>query len=48
MNDETRDAVRQWKAKAESDWTTVQILLDSERCPAEAEGPLWYRTSSIF
>jgi hypothetical protein len=35
MNDQTREAVRQWRAKAQSDWTTVEILLASERCPAE-------------
>ena len=35
MNDQTREAVRQWRAKARSDWTTVEILLASERCPAE-------------
>lgn len=27
MNDETGEAVRQWRAKARSDWTTVEILL---------------------
>ena len=35
MNDDVREAVRQWRAKAQSDWTAVEILLDSERCPAE-------------
>ena len=35
MNDQTREAVRQWWAKAQSDWTAVEILLASERCPAE-------------
>ena len=35
MNDQTREAVRQWQAKAQSDWTAVEILLASERCPAE-------------
>jgi len=35
MNDETREAVRQWRAKARSDWTAVEILISSERCPAE-------------
>ena len=35
MNDETRDAVRQWRAKADSDWTAVEILLSSDRCPAQ-------------
>ena len=36
MKDETREAVQQWRAKAQSDWTTVEILLASERCPADA------------
>ncbi len=36
MNDETGEAVRQWRNKAQSDWTTVEILLSSERCPADA------------
>jgi HEPN domain-containing protein len=35
MNDDVRDAVRQWCAKAESDWTTVQVLLGAERRPAD-------------
>jgi len=35
MNDQTREAVRQWRAKARSDWTAVEILLASKRCPAE-------------
>jgi HEPN domain-containing protein len=35
MNEETREAVRQWRAKAESDWTAVEILLRSDRCPAD-------------
>lgn len=35
MNDETGEVVRQWRAKAQSDWTTVEILLDSDRCPAD-------------
>lgn len=35
MSDETGEAVRQWRAKARSDWTTVEILLASERCPAD-------------
>jgi len=35
MNDRIRQAVDQWKAKAESDWKTVEILLESEQCPAE-------------
>ena len=36
MSGETAEAVRQWRAKAQSDWTTVEILLGSERCPADA------------
>ena len=36
MSDETGEAVRQWRAKAQSDWTTVEVLLDSERCPADS------------
>lgn len=35
MNDETGEAVRQWRIKARSDWTTVEILLGSEQCPAD-------------
>lgn len=35
MNDETGDAVAQWRSKARSDWTTVEILLNNERCPAD-------------
>jgi len=35
MNDQTREAVRQWRTKARSNWTAVEILLASERCPAE-------------
>ncbi|HUS73519.1 MAG TPA: HEPN domain-containing protein [Sedimentisphaerales bacterium] len=35
MNDQTREAIRQWRAKARSDWTAVEILMASERCPAE-------------
>ena len=36
MNDETGKAVGQWRAKAQTDWTTVEILMGSERCPADA------------
>jgi HEPN domain-containing protein len=36
MNDQTHEAVRQWLAKAESDWSTVEILMASAHCPAEA------------
>ena len=35
MPDETVGAVRQWRAKAESDWNAVEILLASDRCPAD-------------
>jgi HEPN domain-containing protein len=35
MNDDARDAAGQWKAKAQSDWTTVQILMTSEHRPAD-------------
>jgi HEPN domain-containing protein len=35
MNDDLRDGAGQWQAKAQSDWTTVQILLASEQCPAD-------------
>jgi HEPN domain-containing protein len=36
MNDDTRELVRQWKVKAQNDWTAVEILLTSEQCPADA------------
>ena len=35
MNDDSRELVQQWKEKAQNDWTAVEILLDSEQCPAE-------------
>ena len=35
MNDDSGELVRQWKEKAQNDWTAVEILLDSEQCPAE-------------
>ena len=35
MKDETTEAVRQWRAKAQSDWNTVEILRSSERCPGD-------------
>ena len=35
MNDETREAVRQWQAKAQSDRTAIEILMSSEQCPAD-------------
>jgi HEPN domain-containing protein len=36
MNDPTREAVKQWLAKAASDRATVEILMASDRCPTEA------------
>ena len=36
MNDDTRELVRQWKAKAQNDWTAVEILSTNEQCPADA------------
>ncbi len=36
MSANSREAVRQWKEKAQSDWMTVEILLASEVCPADA------------
>lgn len=35
MNDDTRELVRQWKVKAQNDWTAVEILLTSKQCPAD-------------
>lgn len=35
MSDDTGELVRQWKGKAQNDWTAVEILLDSEQCPPE-------------
>ncbi len=35
MNGEIAEAVQQWRTKARSDWTTVEILLGSDRCPAD-------------
>jgi HEPN domain-containing protein len=35
MNDDIRESIRQWQAKAQSDWTAVEILLASEQCPAD-------------
>jgi len=35
MNEQTREAVRQWLAKAQSDWETVEILTASKRCPTD-------------
>ena len=36
MKDPILEAVKQWLAKAESDWSTIEILMASDRCPAEA------------
>jgi HEPN domain-containing protein len=36
MKDPIREAVKQWLAKAENDWSTVEILMASGHCPAEA------------
>ena len=36
MSDKIREAVKQWLAKAESDWSTIEILTASDHCPAEA------------
>ncbi len=36
MNNDAGELVRQWKEKAQNDWTAVEILLDSEHCPPEA------------
>ncbi len=36
MKDPIREAVKQWLAKAGSDWSTVEILMASEHCPTEA------------
>ena len=36
MSDEIGKALRQWREKAESDWTAVEILCASDRCPANA------------
>lgn len=35
MNDETRQAVGQWRKKAQSDWATVEILLSTEQRPPD-------------
>jgi len=35
MNEKTHEAVRQWLAKAQSDWDAVEILTASKRCPTE-------------
>jgi len=35
MNNQNRDAVRQWLVKAQSDWDAVEILTASKRCPTD-------------
>ena len=35
LNDQTREAVRQWRTKAQSDWKAVEILMAGEQCPAD-------------
>lgn len=35
MNEQNREAVRQWRVKAQSDWDAVEILTASKRCPAD-------------
>ncbi len=35
MNEATPEVVRQWVAKAQSDWETVLILAAHERCPRD-------------
>jgi HEPN domain-containing protein len=35
MNEKNREAVRQWLVKAQSDWDTVEILVESKRCPTD-------------
>jgi HEPN domain-containing protein len=35
MNDDVSELVRQWKEKALSDWTAVEILSNNKNCPPE-------------
>ena len=35
MNDDINELVRQWKEKALSDWTAVEILSRDKNCPPE-------------
>ncbi len=35
MNEINREAVRQWRVKAQSDWDAVEILTSSKRCPTD-------------
>jgi HEPN domain-containing protein len=34
-SDKIREAVRQWREKAQNDWQTVEILTASKQCPAD-------------
>ena len=36
MSDQNREAVKQWLAKAASDWSAIEILTASDNCPTEA------------
>jgi len=36
MSDNIREAAQQWREKAQSDWTTIKILLTSEEPPADS------------
>lgn len=36
MNDETQEAVRQWLARAQADWGTVEVLLGNTDSPRES------------
>ena len=38
MNEELREAVRQWVARAETDWQTVEILSAHPEGPPESIG----------
>jgi len=38
MNEQNHEAVRQWQAKAQSDWDAVEILTASKRCPTDTVG----------
>ena len=33
MDEQTHEAIRQWRAKAQSDWDAVEILTASKICP---------------
>ena len=36
MNDETRESVRQWLARAEVDWSTIEVLMGNADSPPES------------